>query len=82
VAARDPDQLVELGVQRVVGAVLGVLDRDTIRKVTIVVEALITSCQAYENPKIGPETAHRTTSIKTSVNLLIPGLLAALRDAG
>ena len=36
--------------------------RNTIRKVTMVVPVLMTSCQTSEKPKIGPVTAQTTTS--------------------
>src|ERR1044072_9398301 len=35
--------------------------RNTIRKVTMVVPVLMTSCQLSENLKIGPDTAQTTT---------------------
>ena len=35
---------------------------NTIRKVTIVVAVLMTSCQVSDQPKIGPDAAHRTTT--------------------
>jgi hypothetical protein len=36
--------------------------RNTMRKVTIVVPVLITSCQESEKPKSGPVTAQTTTT--------------------
>ena len=35
---------------------------NTIRKVTMVVVVLMTSCHVSEKPKSGPVTAHRTSS--------------------
>jgi hypothetical protein len=56
-----PDQLVELHLQCLRVAVLVVLEEKTVRKVTIVVEVLITSCHVLLKPKNGPVTAHATT---------------------
>jgi hypothetical protein len=55
------DQLVELHLQCLRVAVLVVLEEKTVRKVTIVVEVLITSCHVLLKPKNGPVTAHATT---------------------
>jgi predicted component of type VI protein secretion system len=42
--------------------------RNTIRKVTIVVPVLITSCQVSEKLKSGPVTAHATMIATAKVN--------------
>ena len=57
-----PDELVEFHVDGLGVAVLGVLDRKTIRKVMIVVPVLITSCQVSEKPNTGPVTAQTSTT--------------------
>jgi len=44
--------------------------RKTIRKVTMVVPVLITSCQVSEKPKIGPETI-QTTIVATASRKVI-----------
>ena len=40
----------------------------SIRKVPIVVEVLITNCQASEYPKYGPQAAHATTKTAAAMN--------------
>ena len=57
----DPDQLVELHLDRGAIAVLGILFENTIRNVTMVVPVLITSCHVSENPKSGPLISHTMT---------------------
>jgi hypothetical protein len=52
------DDLVELQMDRQRITALGVWIRKTIRKVTMVVPVLMTSCQVSEKPKSGPVTAH------------------------
>src|SRR5579871_6305335 len=42
--------------------------RNTMRKVTIVVPVLITSCHVSEKPKIGPEIAHATMTNAAPIN--------------
>src|SRR3989442_1054262 len=42
--------------------------RNTMRKVTIVVPVLITSCQVSEKPKIGPVTSHTRMTSTATVN--------------
>jgi hypothetical protein len=56
----DADQLIELEMQCSAITVLRVLNKNTIRNVTIVVPVLMTSCQVSENWKAGPVTAQTT----------------------
>jgi hypothetical protein len=44
----DADEVVELDLDRRAVAVLGILDQNTIKKVTMVVPVLMTSCQVSE----------------------------------
>jgi hypothetical protein len=41
--------------------------RKTIKKVIIVVEVLMTSCHVSEKPKIEPEIAHKTRSMRATI---------------
>ena len=54
--------------QRVVVAVLGVLDQEDHHE-RIVVEVLVTSCQVSEKPNSGPLTSDSSTKAKQPMNL-------------
>lgn len=64
------DELVELRLDRRAVPVLGVLERNTIRKVTMVVPVLTMSCQVSEKPKKGPLTAHAMMTSTQSRNAI------------
>ena len=67
-ALRVDNELVELHVEGAAVTVLGVGIKKTIRKVTIVVPVLITSCQVSEKLKRGPVTNQPRTTAKASRN--------------
>src|SRR5437762_589714 len=55
--------------------------RNTIRKVTMVVPVLMTSCQVSEKPKNGPVTAQTTTVSKASKKaMVLPVQIVAQRE--
>ena len=55
--------------------------RKTIRKVTMVVPVLMTSCQTSEKPKIGPVTAQTTTAASARMKASGRPAKAAIRPA-
>ena len=61
-----PKQLIKLQVDRLRVAVLRRLVTKTMRKVTIVVPVLITSCHVSEKRNIGPVIAHSRTSTQAA----------------